>query len=298
MRALVTGSAGFVGQHMTRILTGDGLTVNGFDLFSGNDVRDYEQVRQVIDRFEPDLVFHLAAVSWPRESLTDPRRSFDVNVTGAVNILEAVRNVGSHARIMLAGTSEEYGYEGRAGEFLTEDSACRPASPYGVSKLAAGLLGMVYARRYDMPVVAMRAFNHSGAGRQACNAESAFARRIVAVERGQADKVLHGDLSSVRNFSNVRDVIAAYREAIWQEPGIWNVCGNDDGTVTMRQMMDMLTEMATVPVLLEQDFRLGGPAERGFPVPVHDKLTKACGWEPRVPLEETLSEVLDYWRSR
>src|SRR6266487_2481441 len=143
MQVLVTGSAGFAGRHLIRSLAREGKScTTRFDLYHGDDIRDYEQVRQVVRQAEPDLIFHLAAVSWPRESLTDPKRALDTNVTGTLNLLEAVRHSGSHARILLAGTSEEYGYEGRDGETLTEDAACRPANPYGISKLAAGQLGL------------------------------------------------------------------------------------------------------------------------------------------------------------
>lgn len=297
MRTLVTGSEGFAGQHLVKALLADGHQVRRFDLRLVDDARDYERVRDAVEDAEPDWVFHLAAVAWPGESLMDPRRTLDVNVTGALNVLEAVRATGSHARVLLAGTSEEYGYEGREpGERLTEDSVCRPTTPYGVSKLAASTLGMVYARRFGMNVVATRAFNHTGWGRQAVNAESAFARRIVAVERGEADHVAHGDLSSVRNFTSVHDVVAAYQMAVTLEPGIYNICSTY--TVPLRAVMDILTGLSTVAsVPLKQDPGLGRVDRGTFPEPRCGPL-RAAGWEPRVSLEAALAEVLEYWRSQ
>lgn len=295
MRALITGSAGFVGPYLREHLAAEGHDVTGFDLADGDDVRDYERVLRVVRKVEPDWVFHLAAVSWPRESVSDPRRCADVNVTGALNVLEAVRHSGCEARILLAGTSEEYGYDDRAE--LTEASACYPATPYGASKLAATALGLAYARSYGMPVVVTRAFNHTGRGRQACNAESAFARRIIAVERGQADCVVHGDLSAYRNFTNVRDVVAAYRLAVTLEPGIYNVCSSD--TVSMRTIMRHLIDAAGLPgiVKLKQVPGLGAPPAVSFPVPRCQPLT-AAGWRPHIPLEDTMAELLGYWRGR
>ncbi len=298
MRALVTGSAGFAGRHLATSLAGDGIEVTGFDIREGCDVRDYEALRAAMDACEPDLVFHLAAMSWPGESLTDPYRCADVNVMGTLNVLEAVRHSGSHARVLLAGTSEEYGYEGREpGTVLDESAACFPTTPYGASKLAASSLGAVYARRYGLPVVVTRAFNHTGRGRQAVNAESAFARRIVAVERGEADHVPHGDLSAVRDFSDVRDVVAAYRLAIMAAPGIYNVCSGRP--VSLREVMDTLAYLSTATgLVLKEDPALVRRDQGPFPAPSAARLRDATGWAPQIPLAETLAEVLDYWRSR
>lgn len=301
MRALVTGSAGFAGQYLAASLLADGVEVAGFDVREGrdvSDVRDYEALRAVMDACEPDLIFHLAAVSWPGESLTDPRRCMDVNVTGALNVLEAVRHSGSHARVLLAGTSEEYGYEGREpGATLDEAAACHPTTPYGASKLAASALGMAYARRYGLPVVVTRAFNHTGAGRQAVNAESAFARRIVAVERGEADHVPHGDLTAVRDFTDVRDVIAAYRLAIMAAPGIYNVCSETQ--FSLRTVMDMLASLSTAPdLVLKEDPALVRRDHGLFPRTSAARLREATGWQRSIPLKDTLADVLDYWRGR
>jgi len=297
VRYLVTGHAGFAGKHLCTALRDDGHEVTGFDLRHGRDIRDYEQVRAALEEAEPDRVIHLAAATWPGESLADPQRHLDVNATGTLNLLRAARAAGCEARILLAGTSEEYGYEGWAdGEVITEESPCRPTTPYGVSKLAATAMGMVYARRHGLHVVVTRAFNHTGPGRQAASAESAFARRIVAVERGQADHVPHGNLSAVRNFTDVRDVTAAYRIAVEQPPGIWNVCSPQSRS--LRDVMGMLAGMSSVPCAVLKEAQGLGAADRGaFPAVSADKL-RAAGWAPRIPLAVTLRDLLEYWRGR
>ena len=293
MRALITGSLGFTGTHLVKSLEDDGHQVSRFDLRTGGDVRDYGHVRDAVQAADPDWIFHLAAVTLGE----DARRTLDVNITGTLNVLEAVRLTGSTARVLLAGTSQEYGYEGRKpGERLTEDSACRPETAYGVSKLAAATLGMTYAHRFGLPVIATRAFNYTGWGKRAVSAESAFAWRIAAAERGEMAHVAHGDLSPVRNYTSVRDVIDAYRLAITLEPGIYNVCSPH--TVTLGTVMGILTGLSTLPhVPLKEDPALGAPCCGTFPEPSCDRL-RAAGWEPRVPLETALAEVLDYWRSR
>jgi GDP-4-dehydro-6-deoxy-D-mannose reductase len=145
-------------------------------------------------------------------------------------------------------------------------------------------------------VVATRAFNHTGWGRQAVNAESAWARQIVAAERGGARVIVHGDLSARRNFTNVRDVVRAYLAVIGHTGGIYNICSND--TVTMRQVMNTLLSISGVDVPLSQMPGLGTASETGFPKPSCGKLSDATGWEPAVTLAESMTELLEYWRSR
>lgn len=297
MRCLITGHLGFAGKHLRAALEDGGHEVAGFDLRCGQDIRDYEQVRAAVEAFEPDRVFHLAAAAWPGESLTDPQRHLDVNATGTLNLLRAVRAAGSDARVLLAGTSEEYGYEGWPdGYVITEDSPCRPTTPYGAAKLAATAMGMVYARRFGLRVVATRAWNHTGPGRQAVNAESAFARRIVAVERGQAGCVPHGGLSSMRDFTDVRDVVAAYQVAIGQPPGIYNVASGQPRS--LGEVMRLLLSLSRVPdAPLEEAGGLGRADLGTFPGASAAKL-RAAGWAPRIPIDTTLGDLLEYWRSR
>lgn len=289
--SLITGAAGFVGHYLTAHLLDNGHDVYGFDLRLGQDIRDYEQVRTAIEQHQPDYVFHLAAQAYVPEGTSDPRRAIDVNVVGTLNLLEAVRHTGSSARILLAGTSEEYGYAGH--DTLTEDSACRPTTPYGVSKLAAGQLGLVYHRLYGIPVVVTRAFNHTGPGHPPTFAIPSFARRVAQVEAGRADAVRHGNLDAVRNYLDVRDVVEAYRVAIQAEPGVYNVCS--DRTVSMRWVLDTLIGLTgrTIPTEVDDGLYRAGSAQ--FPTPTASKLA-ALGWKCEYALEQTLADVLDYWR--
>jgi GDP-4-dehydro-6-deoxy-D-mannose reductase len=298
MRALITGSSGFAGMVLAQSLTDSGHSVACFDLRTGDDIRDYEQVLGAVSQFEPDLVFHLAAIAHPAEAKQDPRRALGINVTGTANVLEAVRVTGSDARILITGSSDEYGNTGReAGEVLTEESACRPSTPYGASKLAATSLGMAYAATFGLPVVACRAFMHAGPGKRGTTAVSAFARRIVEVERGHADHVTHGDLSPAFDITDVRDVTRAYQLAIGLPPGIYNVCRGE--TTTLRDVMSMLAGLSDADeVPLKEDPRLGGRPGAVYPAASAAKLKATCGWEPVIPLEDTLCGLLAWWRSR
>ena len=301
MRALITGSDGFAGKWLARSLRDDGHEVTGFDIRSGRDVRDYEQVCTAVDETEPDLIFHLAATASPAEALRDPRRATDIIVMGTLNVLEAVRVTGCDARILVAGSSDEYGYEDRdPAEVLTEDTVCRPRGPYGAAKLAATAMTMGYVRSCGLRAVVTRAFMHTGPGRKAVSVTSLFARRIVTVERGEADHVVHGDLGGLVDLTDVRDVVAAYRAAVMQAPGIWNVCRED--LVSLREVMDVLVSLSTAGhVPLKEDPSLGtrrAANEAQIPRASAAKLREAAGWEPRIGLETMLGGVLDYWRAR
>lgn len=296
MKALVTGGDGFVGQHLVRHLHSHAINCTVFDTRRGDDIRDYEQVRAAIERVEPDYVFHLAAQADVPEGALDPRRALSVNVTGTLNLLEALRNTNCHARVHLAGSAAEYG-EIDVDTPVTETMPTFPVEPYGVSKLAATHLGLVYAQRHGMNIVVTRAYNHTGPGRPSRYVDAAFARRIVDVERGRADAVHHGDLSAVRNFTDVRDVVRAYRLVIDAAPGIYNVCSNQN--VAVRELLDILVGHATKPILTKLDPVLSGPPRRdGFRVPSGEKLAVATGWAPSIPLYQTMLDLLDWWRSQ
>ena len=300
MKILITGAAGFVGPHLAKFLKNQGHGLYGFSLHHGEDVRDFEKIRNAVSTVQPDKIFHLAAVSWPGESLRSPVRAFEVNTLGTLNVLEAVRTTGSHAKILVTGTSEEYGYDRTdPDEMITEESVCLPTTPYGASKLGATTAGLAYARRYGMHVVVTRAWNHTGWGRQAVNAESSFARRIVAVERGQADHIPHGDLSAYRNFTSVRDVIRAYATVIDAEPGIYNICSANN--VPMSEIMSLLMAQSHLNLsrghYLKEDPNLVHRDQSVWPVPSNQKIHEATGWAPDVSLRSMLSDVLSYWRS-
>jgi len=297
MKALITGGDGFVGQHLREYLTGQAVTSVIFDIRRGNDLRDYEQVRAAVEQADPDYIFHLAAQADVPEGALDPRRALETNTIGTFNLLEAARSTRCHARILLAGSAAEYGISGTDGVLVTEETAAFPVEPYGVSKLAATHLGLVYAARYGLHVIVTRAYNHTGPGRPSRYVDAAFARRIVAVERGQLDLVMHGDLSAVRNFTDVRDVVRAYYLAADLESGIYNVCS--DVNLSIQQVLDTLAGLALIPVQTKLDPALSASAQRDiFYPPSCAKLVAATGWEPTIPIRQTFQDLLDWWRQQ
>jgi len=294
---LITGGAGFVGTHLQSVLSNANSPIGSynleiFDLKLGHDIRDYEQIRNMIDRFQPDLIFHLAAQAFVPEGNTNPHRVFNVNVQGTMNLLEAVKQTGNQSRILVAGTSEEYGYD-RDDPELNENSSTNPSTPYGVSKLAATTLSMTYARNYQMNVVATRAWNHIGAGASPSYAVSAFAKRIAEAEKYGA-VVKHGNLESIRNYTDVNDIIDGYIRVIESDSGIYNIAG--ENSVSTKEVLERLTSFANKPIHFEANENLYRPMSLKFPKPNCDKLKNQTGWKQKIPLDETLKTILDDWR--
>lgn len=294
--ALVTGSSGFVGTYLKLALVDKDIIPISYDLGEGDDVRNYERLRSVIAHTDPDYIFHLAAQAYVPEATTDVRRAFDVNVNGTVNVLEACRQTGCQAKILITGTSEEYGFVTHpASELITEESCCLPDTPYGVSKLAASQMGLAYHRLYGMHVVVTRAWNHTGPGHSSMYALPAFARRVAEVEAGIREEVTHGNLDSVRNYTNVNDIVKAYLLAVELEPGVYNLCSEQ--TVSLRYALDHLCSLANVEIPRVEVTHLSRP-HGSYPRPSAEKMWNMTGWTAQILLMQTLGDLLNYWRER
>jgi len=295
MKAWISGSKGFVGQHLTSLLETEGWEVQGFNLRDGQDIRNYEQLRNSLDVFRPTHIFHLAAQAYVPESIVNPRRSFEVNTLGSLNLLEAVKQLGIKTRVHLAGTSEEFGDTTDAEAPITELSLPRPLSPYAISKLAMDHLGSLYAH-YGLDVVITRAYNHAGPGRGEMYAESAFAKQIVEIENGTRQVVEHGNLESVRNYTDVRDIVRAYKQAIELPSGVYSICS--DQNVTMQEIMDILISKAKCDIQTKINPALYRPGDFSFKKPSCEKFRMYGGWVPQYKLEQTLEDILVDWRNR
>lgn len=290
-KVLVTGLSGFVGGHLAQLLVAEGHEVQGYDLSHGQDLRDFENVRNTLDNFRPDKIFHLAALAYVPESTANPVRAMDVNAIGSTYLLEAVRQLGLKCKIHLAGTSEEYGDAGP-----NEDDRLNPLSPYAISKAAMDFMGQLYVKAYGLDIVVTRAFNHAGPGRGEMYAESAFAKQIVEVELGRRDVVKHGNLESIRNYTDVRDIVRAYTHAIDLPSGVYNICSNQN--VKMQEIMDGLIKHAKVEIKTEVNPALYRPSDFSFKEPSCKKFTDLYDWAPEFTLDQTLADILQYWREK
>lgn len=314
MKVLITGVAGFVAAHMIELLRDEEPDAEIFGIARPRgtpaalpdrvtvieaDLLDAAGTRAAVTMAQPDRVIHLAAQSSPQRSVADPEGTLRTNLVGALNLLEAVRACRTPPRVLLVGSSEEYGLASASEIPLREDAPLRPNSPYAVSKIAQGYLGLQYALVHGVPVVRTRTFHHTGPGRGEQFAESSFARQIAEIERGGRDAVLSvGNLDAIRDFADVRDVVRAYWMLIDRgESGeVYNVCTGRGQRI--RDLLDILIKASNVRLDVRVDEKRLRTAD--IPVLVGDpeKLQRATGWEPRIPLERTLRDLLGYWRAR
>ncbi len=295
MKALVTGAGGFVGPYLTAHLRSAGDDV--VELGPEVDVTDGEAVRAAVVAARPDAVYHLAAASHVGSSWSAPVEVLRVNAEGTLNVLLAAE-AAEVSRVLVVGSAEEYGIVEPAALPLLETSPLRPVTPYGASKVAAEVVGLQAFLGRKQPVVLARPFNHLGPGQSDRLVASTLAHQVARNEREGSDVVLAGDLTPRRDFTDVRDVVRAYRLLLEHgAPGeAYNVCSGVD--VPVSQVADALIAQADRPMRVELDpSRLRPvelPALRGDP----GKLRAATGWTPEIPLERTLTDLLGWWRQR
>ncbi|MCB0972270.1 MAG: GDP-mannose 4,6-dehydratase [Acidimicrobiales bacterium] len=302
---LITGADGFVGRHLVAHLQACGDEVIGVDRHGpdGVDITDADAVGRLMAKVRPSSIYHLAGWADVGGSWKAPVEAFRANAEGTLNVLSAAVEAGV-GRVLAVSSADVYGKVEPAELPLTEDSPLRPASPYAASKVAADYLGLQAWLGRGLPVLRVRAFNHLGPGQTDKFVAPALASRIARAElEGPPDDggevVLPiGDLSARRDFTDVRDVVRAYRLLMRDgEPGeVYNVCSGVD--LAVQDLADQLLAQAKVPVRFETDPSLLRPVE----VPVlrgsHQRLTAATGWRPDIPIGQTLTDLLEDWRTR
>jgi GDP-4-dehydro-6-deoxy-D-mannose reductase len=264
-----------------------------------SDLTDAGSVEKLIAAVQPHRIFHLAAQSFVQSSFDEPAATLQTNILAQLNVLEAVRRHDDQVRIHVAGSSEEYGLVRPDEVPMKETNPLRPLSPYAVSKVAQDKLAWQYFKSYGLHIVITRGFNHTGPRRGLIFVTSTFARQIAEIEAGLREPVLQvGDLTTKRDWTDVRDMVRAYWLALDQaEPGeSYNV--GSGRTWSIREMLDLLLSFSGAEIRLQED-----PARlRPSDVPILwadvSKFRAATGWEPRIPFEQTLRDLLDYWRER
>ena len=301
MKALITGSLGFVGGYLRRELEQNGYEVIGLDIQPGEntllvDLLNAERLEAVVSELRPDAVLHLAGQADVAKSWKIPQRTMEINVVAAINLMEAVRKSSSEARIVLVGSSDQYGDLGEAGQSVSEEQPLMPRTPYAVSKRAQEEMAQVYARAYGMQICMTRSFNHVGAGQREGFMISDFAAGIARIEKGEARLLRVGNLSAKRDFTHVKDVVRAYRLIAEKgHPGeVYNV--GSGRVYSAQEILDKLCAMAKSPILVEQDPEKIRPSDTPVICCNHGKLTAHTGWMPEIGLDEMLQEALDAWR--
>jgi GDP-4-dehydro-6-deoxy-D-mannose reductase len=316
MRVLITGITGFAGSHLADYCLERGdVEVYGIIRWRSRteniehfqdkvrilecDLRDATSTRDVIEEIGPEYIFHLAAQSFVPTSWRAPTESLTTNVLGELNIFEAVRKIGLKCRIQIAGSSEEYGLVRENEIPITEDNPLRPLSPYGVSKVAQDLLGYQYFMSYKMDIVRTRGFNHTGPRRPPVFVCSDFAKQVVDIEKGRKEPVIHvGNLDAKRDFTDVRDTVKAYFLALEKGKSgeVYNICTEKSWRI--RSVLDMLVAKSKKEIEVKVDKARLRPSDVPLLQGDCSKFRNDTGWKPVIPFEQTLEDILDYWRDR
>lgn len=312
---LITGVTGFVGSHLARYCheqdAGRIVGVHRSDSdrsrvgdikrhvdFFTADLRNKESLEKIIKRTEPDRVFHLGAVSHVPRSVEKPRRTYQVNFTGTLNLLEALSGMNKSPSVLLAGSATEYGATARSETPLKEDHPLRPENPYGVSKGAMDLLGEQWAHKTDWKVVRTRSFPHTGPGQRERFFCSSLAKQIVEIERGERERLKVGNLDLARDYLDVRDVVKAYWALLNDEvpSGVYNVCRG--APISLENIVSMLKDSSSSSIDVKVDPERERPGEIKTIVGDSSRLKNEVNWSPQIGIEQTLSDLLTYWRDR
>ena len=298
MRALVTGARGFVGNHLMAHLEASGDDAIGTDrTIDDLDILDAPALLELFRRVRPEVVYHLAGSADVGGSWDTPGATFRANAEGTLTVLWAARETGVE-RVLAVGSADVYGKVTPEDLPLTEESPLRPVSPYAASKVAADAVSLQAHLGFGQHVVRARPFNHLGPGQTDRFVAPALAGRVAANERSGEEVVKVGNLSPQRDFTDVRDVVRAYRLMVDRGTAgeVYNVCSGT--AVAVQDLAEQLIGLATVPMRLEPDPDLQRPVD--IPVLRGDagRLRSDTGWEPEIPLATTLRDLLDDRRRR
>lgn len=292
MRALVTGAGGFVGCHLVDHLAARSDDVTTLEWrIDGIDITEPDELTQAIVKAAPEAVYHLAGASDVGGSWSEPRSTFLSNALGTLNVVQACREAGVQ-RVLAVTSADVYGHVTEDELPLDEDQPLRPVSPYAASKVAADAVAHQAWLGYGLPVIRVRAFNHLGPGQSDKFVAPSLAARIARNEAEGGSEVPIGNTTPLRDITDVRDVVRAYRLLIEHgEPGAaYNVCRGE--AVSVQEIADRLLGMASHPMHLVTDPALERPVDVPVLIGDNTRLTEVTGWVPTVPLEQTLADVL------
>jgi GDP-4-dehydro-6-deoxy-D-mannose reductase len=311
VRAFITGIGGFVGRHLLQHLETHGDEVCGLGRAADcqdmpasvrvflTDLSDRPAVERVVREAQPEAIYHLAAQSSPAESLADPWATIGNNLLGQINLFEALLSSGIHPRVLVVGSSDEYGRV-RPDEVPTDENVpLRPTTPYAVSKVGQDVMGFQYFAQHALPVVRVRPFNHTGPGQDARFVIPSFAQQLAQIEAGEREPLLRvGNLDVARDFTDVRDMVCAYRLALVAGvPGdVYNLGGGR--SVRLAEMVDELITLCRVPVQTRVDQKLVRPSDVPRQEADTRKFSTLTGWQPRIAWHTTLRDTLEYWREK
>jgi len=311
IKALIIGGAGFVGDYLINHLVDDikwDISVTKMSMETLNndkakiydlDILDKVQITEVLEKVRPDYIFHLAAQSSVALSWKNPGLTIDVNIKGSVNVMDAIRVLDYKPRMLFIGSGEEYGHIKPEESPITEDNIVRPGNIYAATKVCQNMIGKIYSDAYDMDIMMVRAFNHIGPNQAPIFVVADFCKQVVEIERGEKEPIIYtGNLNAKRDFTDVRDVVRAYGLLIQKgkKGETYNI--GSGNAISIQEILDRILKLSKVEIKNEVD-----PAKiRPVDVPIIAaniaKVKATAGWIPRISLDTTLLETLEYWRKK
>jgi GDP-4-dehydro-6-deoxy-D-mannose reductase len=314
---LITGFSGFVGRHFIEYLEKyeKNCIVKGLDIhnpdfsfdqyknvkisFEKIDLLSKDQVEYIIHEFQPNYILHLASFSSVAFSWKEPVQSFQNNTNIFLNLIDAVRNLNIDTRILSIGSSEEYGNVNDEDLPIKENHKLNPVSPYAVARVSQEYLSDVYINGYGMDIVLTRSFNHIGPMQQSVFFVSSMAKQLVELKRSgkNRDHVVTGDVSIVRDFTDVRDVVHAYYLLLkaGEKGHVYNVCSGKG--FPLKDIIDIMAMQLNIEVDIKMDHRLIRPADNRVIIGSNEKIKRELGWGNTIPLEQSLKDIIHYWES-
>lgn len=294
MKALVTGSDGFVGPYLVNLLQSTSnqvISLNGND---GPNLLDPEAWIENFRKNNPDVVYHLAGWSNVASSWEEPQKCFDINASGTLAVLNAAR-LNKIPKVIIISSAEVYD---QSKEALTEESKLNPATPYGASKLASEVISNQYSIGYELDISIARPFNHIGPGQSQDFVASRFAAQIAMLEKRGGGKLLHGNLDASRDFCDVRDVVRGYTSLaeLGKNGETYNICSGKP--VTIKHLLEIMIDQAKVPIETELDQDKVRPSDCPIRVGSSEKINRQTGWEPKIELATTISDILEEQRHK
>ena len=317
-RYLITGFSGFVSKHFLEYLETlhSPVSVLGVDIvhpdfeldrlnhvqsdFANMDLLDRDGIEKIILQFQPNYILHLASYSSVAFSWQNPVKSFQNNTNIFLNVLEAVHSINTGIRILSVGSSEEYGELAGIKDMFREEDALHPVSPYAVARVSQEMLSKVYANGYGLDIVNTRSFNHIGPGQKEIFVIASFAKRLVELKkRGvTSPKLMTGDISLIRDFVDVRDVVSAYDGLLkkGRKGEIYNICSGIG--FSLRDIIEQLASILGMEVQTQTDEGLLRPKDNKVIVGSNEKIKRDIGWTPEIPLQRSLEDVIHFWEER
>lgn len=315
MRVLITGIAGFVGSHLAELLLKKGEEVFGICLpgesleniqeikkklhLANCNIINFNQLSKVVKRTNPDEIYHLAAFSSVGKSFKHPLDTIEANIRGTLNLLEILRNIKKKTRILIVGSSDMYGIVKPKDIPITEEKTLLPVSPYGSSKAACDLLAYQFYKSYGVQAIRIRAFNHTGPRQGTGFVVPDFASQITNIEAGILPPIIKvGNLSTRRDISDVRDVVRGYYLLMKKGKAgeAYNICSGK--AYSIQNVLKVLISLSKKKIKVKIDKKRNRPAEIPVLVGSNSKIRKATGWKPKISLEKTLEDTLNFWRRR